>query len=153
MAARKRDGPEDSASGPGADDVIREEDLLRGTDEIIIPLVREEVSVAAQPRETRIRIHKSVESQVERIELPLRHEGFEVRRVPVNRVIDEAAGTRTEDGVMIIPVMAERVVTRKELVLLEEIHLVPQVRSETYSEDVTLRTETVSVERIPGGEK
>jgi uncharacterized protein (TIGR02271 family) len=142
MSRRK---PGQRSSGAGRDENPGD------AEEIVIPLAHEEVRAYARPLQTRVRIHKSVETRTERIEIPLQHEGVEVRRIPVDRVVTEAVQTRKEDGVLIIPVMTERLVLRKELVLLEEIHLVPVSGTETHTEDVTLRTEVVTVERGPRG--
>lgn len=131
-------------------DVISDDDLLRDSGEIIIPLASEEIAATTRPLQNRVRIRTSVTSRVERVEVPLQQTGIEVKRVPVGRVLDEAARTRTEGDVTIIPVMEERLVTRKELVLLEEIHLIPRSSTTTHVEDVTLRREVVTVERFPG---
>lgn len=132
-------------------DVISDDDLLRDSGEIIIPLASEEIDVHTRPLQGRVRIRTAVTSHVERVEVPLQQTGVEVKRVPVGRVLEEAARTRTEGDVTIIPVMEERLVTRRELVLLEEIHLIPRSSTTTHVEDVTLRREVVTVERFPGG--
>lgn len=134
-----------------SDNVTSGDELLRDAGEIVIPLVSEDIDAFARPLQTRVRIRTVVESHVERVEVPLQHDTFEVRRVPVERILDEAVHARIEDGVTIIPVMEERIVTHKELVLLEEIHLIPRSSTETHVEDVTLRREVVTVERFPGG--
>jgi uncharacterized protein (TIGR02271 family) len=131
-------------------EVISDDDLLRDSGEIIIPLASEEIAASTRPLQNRVRIRTSVASHVERVEVPLQQTGIEVKRVPVGRVLDEAARTRTEGDVTIIPVMEERLVTRKELVLLEEIHLIPRSSTTTHVEDVTLRKEVVTVERFRG---
>src|SRR5690606_17611697 len=87
-----------------------------------VPLVTEEVEVGKRERHTRVQVHKTTETRTERIEVPLHHTMFEVKRIPVDRVLTEPVGTRNEGGTTIIPVMEERVVVSKELVLVEEIH-------------------------------
>jgi hypothetical protein len=52
--------------------------------------------------------------------------GFNVRRVTVNRVIDEPAKPRQEGDTMIYPVMEEVLVVQKKLVLKEEIYVTPE---------------------------
>lgn len=142
MDTQKTDRP----SGSMASD----DELLRETGEIIIPLVNEEIEASTRLLQTRIRIRTAVASHVERVEVPLKHDTFEVKRVPVGRIVDEAVHTRIEDGVTIIPVMEERIITSKQLVLLEEIHLIPRSSTEIHVEDVALRREVVTVERFPG---
>lgn len=52
--------------------------------------------------------------------------GFNVRRVSVDRVIDEPAKPRQEGDTIIYPVMEEVLVVQKKLVLKEEIYVTPE---------------------------
>ena len=113
----------------------------------VIPLVAEEARVGKREHHTRVVVHKAVETRTETLEVPLHRTEVEVKRVPVNRVLEEPAEVRTEGDTTIIPVMIERPVVYTEIVLVEELHLIRRELSETYREDVTLREEVVSVER------
>lgn len=113
-----------------------------------IPLARERATVRREPRETgRVRIRKSVHEHTETIDEPVRQEHVSVERVPVDRVIEEAPPVREEGGVLIIPVVEERLVVTKQLVLTEEVHVTRQQREERDTRTVTLRSEEIDVER------
>ena len=55
---------------------------------------------------------------------------------------------RTEDGVVIVPVMEEVLVVEKRLVLKEELHIRRQVTQENVEVPVTLRKQRAVVERL-----
>jgi stress response protein YsnF len=57
---------------------------------------------------------------------------------------------REEDGVLIVPVIEERMVVTTELVLKEEIRITKKSRTEMVREPVRLRSERVEVERLEG---
>jgi stress response protein YsnF len=57
---------------------------------------------------------------------------------------------REEDGVLIVPVLEERLVVTTELVLKEEIRITRKSRTETVREPVRLRSERAEVERREG---
>jgi stress response protein YsnF len=57
---------------------------------------------------------------------------------------------REKDGVLIVPVLEERLVVTTELVLKEEIRITKKSRTEMVREPVRLRSERVEVERLEG---
>ena len=73
---------------------------------------------------------------------------FTVERRPIDRVVTSAPPVRHEGDTMIVPVLAERVVTRIELVLVEELHVTRIERHLPFTKDVTLRREEIVVERF-----
>lgn len=117
-------------------------------DEVHLPVAREEVRIRRETRETgRVRVHKQVQERTEHIDEPLIEEAVDVQRVPVNRIIDEPVTIRQEGDVTIIPIVEERLVVRKELVLKEEVHLRKHRTERREQHAVTLRTERAVVER------
>jgi stress response protein YsnF len=72
-----------------------------------------------------------------------------VEHVPFNQVVTgEVPKVREEGDVTVIPILEERVVTRTELVLVEEVRI-HRDRSEYHDpQRVTLRKEVVAVERF-----
>ena len=54
---------------------------------------------------------------------------------------------RQEGDITIVPVMAEEIVVTKRLILKEELHIRRVRREETRQHTVTLREQTVDVER------
>jgi stress response protein YsnF len=57
---------------------------------------------------------------------------------------------REVDGVLIVPVVEERLVVTTELVLKEEIRITKKSRTEIVREPVRLRSERVEIERLQG---
>ena len=115
-----------------------------------IPLAREELEVGKREVETgRVRIHKVVREHEELIDTPLMHEEIDVQRVPVNRELDAPAQPRQEGDVLIVPVVEERLVVQKRLVLVEELHVRRRAVERPHQERVLLRSEEAVVERDP----
>ncbi len=79
-------------------------------------------------------------------------EAFEVTRVPVDQVVNQAPGIRTENDVTIIPIMEEVLVVEKRLVLKEELHIRKRRTTENVEFPVELRKQRAVVERIPADE-
>lgn len=116
-----------------------------------IPLAREHVRVDRQTRETgRVRIRKRVREHTETIDEPVRQETVSVERVPIDRIVEAPPSTRQEGDVLIIPVVEERLVVTKQLVLKEEIRVTRQQREQRDARPITLRHEEVEVEREEG---
>ena len=72
----------------------------------------------------------------------------EIERVAVNRPVDAPVAVRHEGDVTIIPVLAERIVTRTQLVLVEEIRITRHRETRPAPRQVTLRREEMVVERL-----
>ena len=125
-----------------------QETLTRG-DEVIIPLVAETLSVGKREVETgRVRFSTTVTERVETVDEPLFKTEVEIRRVAVGQFVDAPPAVRYEQDVMIIPIMEEVLVVEKRLRVKEEVY-VSQKREEYRSpQQVTLRTEVLSEERV-----
>ena len=95
-----------------------------------------------------IRLRKLVHEEVVTVDEPLITEVTEVERVAVGRPVDEAVAVRYEGDVMIVPVVEERLVTRKELVLVEEIRVTTRKLPRSLPSQTTLRREEIIVERL-----
>jgi uncharacterized protein (TIGR02271 family) len=121
--------------------------------EHIVPLAREELEVGKRAVERgRIRVKKTVRSREELVEQPLQHDEVTVERVPVNREIDAPPQPRYERDALVIPVIEEVLVTRKQLVLKEEIFIRRRSVEGMHQERVTLRSEDVEIERQGRGD-
>ncbi len=70
-----------------------------------------------------MRVHVVTDEEATPANVTLRSERVEVERVPLGRVVESAPPVREENGVTIIPVMEEVVVTETRLVLKEELHI------------------------------
>ena len=79
----------------------------------------------------------------------LRAERIEVEHVPIGRMVERAPPVREENGVTIIPVMEEVVVTETRLVLKEELHIRRVAETREHQQTVLLRRQRAEVERLP----
>jgi uncharacterized protein (TIGR02271 family) len=120
--------------------------------QLVVPVVEEEVTVEKRPVETgRVRLTKTVDEREVLVDQPLMREEVEVKRVTVNRMVDEPPEIRYEGDTMIIPILEEVVVVEIKLMVREEVR-VTRARSEIHQpQHVSLRREDVAVERVPGG--
>lgn len=122
----------------------------------ILPLEQEELRVERREVVTdQVRVRTVVEEapiwrseQVERGEL-------DIERVPVERAVESAPAPYEEDGVLIVPVVEERLVVEKRLFVVEELRIRRRAVSETVPIIDTVRRTRVVVERdvsSPAGE-
>ena len=115
----------------------------------VIPVVEEEITVGKRTATNQVRVHKTVRERLEDIEVDLESQDIVVERVPMPfaQVVEGEVKTRTEGDTTIIPVVEERLIVTKELVLKEEIRITRKRKVETYRDSVSLREEHVEVER------
>ena len=115
----------------------------------VIPVVEETLAVATLRRLTGVvRVSTQTEAVQEVAEAELDRYRVEVTRVPIGRVVDEAPSAPAEGDVTIIPVVEECLVTVKQLVLVEELHVRHVLERVTVTEPVTLRRQRAVVERF-----
>jgi uncharacterized protein (TIGR02271 family) len=116
-----------------------------------LELVEETLEVGKREVERgRVVVRTRVETREEVAEVDLTREEVGVERVPVGRPVEAPPPVREEDGVLIVPVLEERLVVTTELVLKEEIRITKRSRTEHVREPVTLRSERAEVERLEG---
>jgi uncharacterized protein (TIGR02271 family) len=125
-------------------------DAVRDARGLVIPVVEERLEVSRERVETgRVRISKSVEAREVVVDDPLKRESVRVEHVPINQVVTGAVPQVREEGdVTVIPILEERVVTRTELVLVEEVRIHREHSEYHDPQRVTLRKEVVAVERF-----
>lgn len=118
-------------------------------DEVVVPVVEEELATGVRAVKTgSVRVDKRVEKRTRRISAPVLYEDVEVRRVPINRVVEEPPKARRQGNTVIVPVVEEELVVTKRLVLKEEIHLVKRRTRDRVVKDVELGRERVRVRRL-----
>lgn len=123
------------------------------SEKVVIPVVEEKVVFGKKVVETgKVRISKRISEHEEVIDEPLFQEKVSVERVTVNKAVDDAPKVRQEGDVMIIPVIEERVVVKKQLYLVEELHVRKQLIESHDPQQITLRKEKVDVERVGDNE-
>jgi len=125
-------------------------DAVRDARGLVIPVVEEQLEVSRERVETgRVRISKSVESREVVVDDPLKRESVRIEHVPINQVVTgDVPQVREEGDVTVIPILEERVVTRTELVLVEEVRIHREHSEYHDPQRVTLRKEVVAVERF-----
>ena len=116
---------------------------------VVIPVLVEELHLAKRVVEMgRIRVHKQVEEREVTVDEPLIEDHIQIDRVPINQLIDKPLGPRTEGNTTIIPVLREVIVVQKQLMLVEEVRLTRRQMEVRRPQAVTLRSETVHIERV-----
>jgi len=101
---------------------------------------------------SRVRVTTKTETIDTPVELNLRSEKIVVDRLVVGRTLEPGEPPpvpREEDGVWIVPVLAETVVIERRLVLVEEVRMRRVDTQETETLSVPLRKQTAFVEREP----
>lgn len=115
---------------------------------VLIPLVEEQLQVGKRTVETgKVYLQKSSEAFEVVLDETLAVNTWRVERVPRNDVVTELPAPRQEGSTTIYPLVEERLVLTKELVLVEEIRVTRELSERRDSQTVTLRRETLRVER------
>ena len=92
------------------------------------------------------RIEKQVSEQTETVSGTLTHTKARVKRIARNTVVEgDRPTTRQVDGTTIIPVLEERLIITKELVLLEEIYVTVEEQTEPFSKSDIVRKEHIRI--------
>lgn len=126
---------------------------LREAKPSVIPVIQEQATVTKRVVETgKVRISKRVREYEEMVDVPHFQEEVKVDRVPVEQFVDEAPVVRTEGDVTIIPVLEERYVLEKKLVLVEELHIRKERKESHHPQTLKVLKEEVAVERISPGQ-
>ena len=116
----------------------------------VIPVVQEQAHVHKEEvTSAKVHVQTKVTEVEKSLEVPLMTENYEVKRVPIDQLLEEHPPIREENGHLIIPVVQEVLVVQKRLKLVEEVHLIKQQTTVTRTENFTLKKEEVIVERIP----
>ena len=137
-------------AGGDADDETRvTSKRTREEEHIVMPVIAETLDVQKRKVETGgVRIKKIVHEREEIVDEPLMREEVQVKRVPINRVVEAPVPVRHVGNTMIISLLEEVLVVEKRLMLKEELH-VTKSEVETFKpQRITLRTEEAVVERV-----
>jgi uncharacterized protein (TIGR02271 family) len=113
------------ARNPGAPNRAAEpgKPLFRA-EEARVPIVEEQVEIGKRNVETgRVRVHTVVDEEQLNLTELLERDIVEIERVPVGREVDQAPLPFEEGDVLVIPVIEERVVVQKRLVVVEEVRI------------------------------
>jgi len=123
----------------------------RCVEEVVIPVAEESVALSKHEVETgRVRVGLSTDVETVIVRETLRGNRIEVERVPVNRALPlgaPAPESRREGDTLIIPVLEERPVVVKQLVVTEEVRLRIVSIETAFEEEVSVRRQQANVER------
>lgn len=124
--------------------------------QMTFPVMEEELHVTKRVIDTGrgLRVHKTVSEHEEVLDQPLLRERLVVEHVPVGRVVEDAElpRTRYEGDTLVVPVLEEVLVVKKQLLLKEEVRITRQQQQVQVPRKVLLRSEQVAVERFDEGE-
>ncbi len=114
----------------------------------VIPLIEERPVVGTREVETgHVRVHIEVEHRDETVAHQLVREEVQIERVPINVELDEIPIVRVEGATTIIPILEEKLVVEKRIMLVEEVRLHRRKVSDTQEVPVTLKSERAVIER------
>ena len=114
-----------------------------------IELVDEQLHIDKRVVELgRARVDIEVQTREELVELLLHEEEVRVDRTLIGQPVEAVPPIREEDGVLVVPVIEERLVTRVQLVLKEELRISKRVTEELVRTVVPLRSEHATVRRV-----
>ena len=68
--------------------------------------------------------------------------------MPVNRVVETAPEVRRSGDTIIIPVVEEQLITTRQLVLKEEVHVIRRRTKERVTKEVVLERERADIKRL-----
>jgi uncharacterized protein (TIGR02271 family) len=142
------EGSTDFNQQPGSDKDLVENQLTGQS--ITIPVIEENIKIDKEVIETgSIRISKNVHNESVTVDVPLMHEEHTIERIPVNEYLETPPPpVRYEGDTMIIPVLREELVVQKRIVLVEELRITKLQVETNEPQQVILRKEEVSVDRI-----
>ncbi|TKK68816.1 DUF2382 domain-containing protein [Ilyomonas limi] len=122
-------------------------DSRQNKQSLVIPVIEETARIDKQVITTgKIKIEKQIEEINEAVNISLQHDEYTIKRVTINKYVDEETPqVRYEGNTMIIPVLKEVVV--KRMLLVEEVHIIKEVISAEEQVNIPLRKEKVTVTR------
>ena len=117
---------------------------------VTVPVTEEQLEIHREIVDTghTLRLRKHVEQFNVAFDEHLSREHIEAERHPIGRVVEAIPPVRNEGDVIIVSVVEERLVTKKELVLVEEIRLTLRREATRVQGEIPLRRERVVIERL-----
>ena len=120
-----------------------------GGERVVVPVVAEQLDVQKRKVERGgVRIRKIVHEREEIVDEPLIREEVNVKRVPINRVVEGPIPVRHVGDTMIISILEEVLVVEKRLMLKEELHITKGEVETFRPQRIMLRSEEARIERV-----
>lgn len=116
-----------------------------------VPVIEETASVQVVPVDQGgWRVSKQVHVTEQQVDEALQDYQVQIERRPIGRTLEgsEAPPARYEGSTLVLSVVEEVLVTEKRLVLVEEVRITGVHGTRRAQQQVQLRKETVSVERL-----
>ena len=136
----------ETASGFEAE--TRPADLAATTEQQVIPLLEEQLTVGKRTVVTGVvRLEKTVHEYSEALNEPLAVRTFDIERVELNQPVEHAPAVRQEGDTPVYPVVEERLILTKQLILKEEVRVTRRDTERRDTQVVTLKRERLTVER------
>jgi stress response protein YsnF len=121
------------------------------SDETRMSAVQEQLEVGIDEVETgTVRVRKVIHQEAQPLSVELRQQHVEVRRVSVNRSVDQRYPPRQEGDTLVIPVFEYVPVVKMQLMVKEEVHVTTTESVQQVVREVTLNSEELVVERREG---
>lgn len=117
----------------------------------VIPVIEESVRIDKRvAMQGGWRITKEIELHKQVVDEPLTRVAVSVERVPVNKLVPagQTPQVRHEGDTMIVPILEEVLVVEKRVLLKEELHVRRTTEEFRAPQEIELRREHVSVQRI-----
>jgi len=134
--------PLQTGAQPG---VVRD---IQPGESLTVPVVEETLVPTTRWQEAGVlEVRKTVRTETQELDVPVRYEEASIERVPVNRVLGqgEAVAPRQEGNTLIVPVVREELVVTKQQILVEELRITKQVRTTTRHIAESVRREEVEL--------
>ena len=113
---------------------------------VTVPIIEEQLEVSKRTIPiAQVRLEKSVDTYDVTLNEPLAVRSVRVERVPKGHVVETAPAVRQEGETTVYPILEERLVLTKELVLLEEVRVTNELSEFRDTQVVTLRRERLDV--------
>lgn len=120
----------------------------KSPEEVRIPIVEEAVQLERHERVTgRVHVRTFVDTEDLKLNEQLARNLVDVERVPIGQAIENAPAPFERDGVLIVPIVEERLIVTKQLFLVEELRIHRRHATQPVEVPVTRRTMRVKVDR------
>lgn len=117
--------------------------------EIVIPVLAESLHVDTATASTGgVRVIKRIVTDQQMLDHHLRTENVEIKRIPMNKVVDGPQPTIQTDDLIIIPVVQEVLKIERQWVVTEEIHVSKSAKVIHVQEPIGVAHEVVTIERL-----
>lgn len=115
---------------------------------LTVPVTEEEMAVKkTNVSDGHVEVRTWTEVEKGTLDFDLVREDVETERIRLDQVVDAPPSIRTEGDTTIVPILEERIVMTKQLVLVEEIRMKRRSNVQSHSVTTELRKQRVSIER------